>query len=67
MKAIDITEKTIHKAHCDWIRQQANKVKALLQYDDKTIVLNKQIALSSIDTAMNSLEELKLYINQLSI
>lgn len=57
MKATDITEKTIQKAH--------NELKALLQYDDKTVLLNKQRALSGIETAIQPLEELKLYINKL--
>lgn len=60
-----ITERTIQKAHCDWIKAQASEIKALLKYDDKTVLLNKQRALSGIETAMQSLEELRLYINEM--
>lgn len=65
MMAMDITERTIQKANCDWIKAQASEIKALLKYDDKTVLLNKQRALSGIETAMQSLQELKSYINEL--
>lgn len=65
MNAMDITDRTIQKTHCDWVKAQANELKALLKYDDTTFLLNKQRALSGIETAMQSLEELRLYINEL--
>lgn len=65
MKAIEITEKATQKAHCDWIKAQVNELKALLQYDDSTVRLNKQRVLIDIETAMQSLEEIRLYINGL--
>lgn len=65
MKAKEISEKTIQKAHCDWIKAQAGEIKALLQYDNKTVVLNKQRASSGIGTAIQLLEEIRSYINEL--
>lgn len=65
MKVKDVSEKTMQKAHCDWIKAQAVELKALLQYDSKTVMLNKQRALSGIETAIQSLEEIRSYINEL--
>ena len=63
MKATEIKENTINKAHCDWIIDQAKELKALLSYNSESmIVLNRVRALSAIDTAAESLNELKLYI-----
>lgn len=64
MRAKDIS-KDKQKAHCDWIKEQAVELKALLQYDNKTVILNKQRALSGIETAIQSLEEIRSYINEL--
>ena len=58
-----ITERAINKTHCDWIIQQAEELKALFSYEsDRMIDLNKTRALSAIDTAMDSLRELRLYL-----
>lgn len=65
MKTVEITEKATQKAHCDWIKAQVNELKALLQYDDSTIRLNKQRVLSGIETSIQSLEEIRLYIKGL--
>lgn len=65
MKSIEITEKATQKANCDWIKAQVNELKALLQYDDSTVRLNKQRVLSGIETAIQSLEEIRLYIKGL--
>lgn len=65
MQSNGITKRTIQKAHCNWIKAQASELKALLQFDDTTVLLNKQRALSGIETAIQSLEELRLYINEL--
>lgn len=65
MQVEEMTERKIQKAHCDWIKVQASELKALLQYDDTTVLLNKQRALSGIETAIQSLEEVRLYINEL--
>ena len=67
MNATDVPEKAIQKTHCDWVKVQVDEIKALLQHDDKTILLNKQRALSDIETSINSLEEIQLYINELSL
>lgn len=57
MKATEI------KFHCDWIIERAKELKALFAYNsDRMIVFNKVRALSAIDTAMDSLKELKAYI-----
>lgn len=65
MKVIQTTHKTINETRCDWIKEQAMEIKALLQYDDNIVKINKQRALSDIETAIQSLNELKEYINQL--
>lgn len=38
MKATEISEKIIQQMHCDWIKAQAEMLKTLLKYDDKTII-----------------------------
>lgn len=55
----------MQKEHCDWIKAQAVELKALLKYDNETVILNKQGALSGIETAIQSLEEIRSYINEL--
>lgn len=66
IKATEISENTIQKAHCDWIIKQAKELKALLSYDsDKMIAANKTRAISGIETMKNSLSELKLYIEDI--
>ncbi len=66
MKATQINDISINKAHCEWIYKQAEELKALFSYNsDRMIELNKTRALSSIDTAINSLNELKAYIEQI--
>lgn len=63
MNATEIKDVTVNKAHCDWITAQAKELKALFAYNsDRMIALNKGRALSAIDTAVNSLMELKAYI-----
>lgn len=54
------------KTHCAWIIEQSKTLKALFSYGSEEMVkLNKWRALSTIDTATNSLNELKLYIESL--
>ena len=66
MKATQINDISINKAHCEWIYEQAKEIKTLFSYNsDRMIELNKTRALSSIDTAINSLNELKAYIEQI--
>ena len=66
IKAIEIDDITIHKAHCDWIVKQAMELKALFSYNsDRMVELNKSRALADIETINNSLSELKLYIESL--
>lgn len=66
MKATEINDLEIHKAHCDWIVNQAKELKALLSHDSENIVIrNKTRALACIDTMGDSLSELKLYIENL--
>ena len=63
MEATKITEKTINKAHCDWIIEQVRELKALLSYDDpRMIELNRVRALSAIETSENALKELRAFI-----
>ena len=66
MKATEIDDITVHKAHCNWIVRQAMELKALFSYDSERIVeLNKSRALADIETIKNSLSELKLYVESL--
>lgn len=63
MKATEITDTTVNKAQCDWIIEKAKELKALLSYNSESMIAaNKVRALSNIDTMMNSLNELKAYI-----
>lgn len=63
IKATEIKENAVNLAHCDWVVEQAKELKALLAYNSDTMIaLNKVRALSAIDTAMDSLRELKAYI-----
>lgn len=65
MNANAINNKTVNKAHCDWIVMQATELKALIAYGEKTIALNKTRALSAIEIATQSLNELKAYIESI--
>ena len=63
MEAAKISEKAINKAHCDWIIEQARKLKVLLSHDDpRMIELNRVRALSAIETSENALKELRAFI-----
>ncbi len=65
MKATELTDNTINAAHCDWVIHQAKVLKLLLGHNSKQmIVLNRTRALASIETAINSLNELKLFIEE---
>lgn len=63
MKATEITDTTVNKAHCNWIIENANELKALFSYESGSMIeANKARALSSINTMIGSLNELKAYI-----
>lgn len=63
MKATEIKDVTVNKAHCDWIIEKAKELKALISYESESMIAaNKVRALSSIDTMMDSLNELKAYV-----
>lgn len=63
MKATQVKDITVNKAHCDWIIEKAKELKALISYESDSMIAAKKVrALSSIDTMMNSLNELKAYI-----
>lgn len=63
MKAIEMSDFTISKTHCDWIVNQAKELKTLFSYNSEDMVKkNKTRALTDIETIENSLSELKLYI-----
>lgn len=65
MKATEIKNVTVNKAHCDWIIEKTKELKALISYEsDSMIAANKVRSLSSIDTMMDSLNELKAYITE---
>ena len=66
MKATEIDDITIHKAHCDWIVKQATELKALFSHNSERMVeFNKSRALADIETIKNSLSELQLYVESL--
>ena len=66
IKATEIDDITIHKAHCDWIVNQAMELKALFSHNsEKMVELNKSRALADIETMTHSLSELKLYVESL--
>ena len=53
----------LQKLNCNWVDAQVNELKALLSYNSESMVArNKVRALSSIDTAMQSLSEIRAYI-----
>lgn len=64
IKASEITDFTINKAHCDWIIEQVMELKALFGYEsERMIELNNVRAMSAVDTALNSLSKLKHYLS----
>lgn len=66
MKASEITVFAINKSHCDWIVEQVRELKALFAYESERMVeLNKVRAMSAVDTALDSLNELKLYLSNI--
>ena len=66
MKATEIDDIAIRKAHCDWIVKQAMELKALFSHNSERMVeLNKSRALADIETIKNSLSELQLYVENL--
>lgn len=66
MKATEISDITISKAHCDWIVKQAEELKALFSYNSEDMVKkNKTRAMVDIETIKNSLSELKLYVESI--
>ena len=67
VKAVDIPDYTVNMAHCDWVIEKAKELKALLSHQSvKMISANKIRAMADIDTMMDSLNELKLYISDVS-
>lgn len=63
MKATDISNFAIAKAHCDWIKQQATELKKLIDYESIPMLnMNNVRALSAISTMEASLRELKEFI-----
>lgn len=67
MKATEIDDITIHKAHCSWIMKQVKGLKSLFYYNSEDVIVqNKTKALEAIQIIEDSLKELKLYIESLS-
>ena len=65
IKSIEVTDIAIQRTHCDYIVERATELKSLLSYNDGQIIpYNKTRALSSIETMMQSLEELKSFIEK---
>lgn len=63
MKAAEINDITINKAHCDWIVEKAEELKGLFSHNSNSMIeLNKTRALTNIETIKDSLSELELYI-----
>lgn len=66
INARKIDDMTVHKAHCDWMAKNALDLKALFSYKSKEMVeANKNRALADINVIINSLSELRLYIESL--
>lgn len=66
MKATEVNDVVIQKAHCDYIIEQAKELKALFSHNSKSMIkLNKTRALADIEAIRNSLAELELYIKEL--
>ena len=54
------------KKQSDWVAEQALELKALFAYkSDKMIALNKNRALSDIDTMITALNEIKAYVEEM--
>lgn len=61
MKAPEYKDR--NKANCDRVLEQVGELKTLLSYhSEEMIVLNQTRVLSEIDTAMDSLRELRAYV-----
>lgn len=66
MKATHITEMSINKMLCACIYEQSKELLALFSYNSEAMIeLNKTRALSGIEIAINSLNELKAYIESI--
>ena len=66
MKATDITDSTINKAHCDIIIDNIKELKILISDNsEEWLKKGKGFALTNINEVQNSLNELKAYFNQL--
>lgn len=63
VKATDVTDFAINRTRCDNVIEQARELKALLSYNSPTMIENNKLrALSAIDIAISSLNELKAFI-----
>jgi len=52
--------------HCDWILEQTKEIKALLNFKSVEMVrLNRNRAIAAIDSAMESLTDLKKTIEEM--
>lgn len=66
VKDTDIVDLSVNKAHCDWIIDQAKELKALFNFNSKEMIeANKTRALAGIETMINSLSELKLFVEEI--
>lgn len=66
VKVNEISDFTVAKAHCDSVIGEARELKALFSYESKSMVsLNKTRALGCIESAMNSLSELKALVAEM--
>lgn len=65
---MNVNDFTISKNKCDCVIEQATELRALLSYNsDEMIEINKVRALAAINTAMDSLKELKLFVDEVSM
>ena len=66
LKPKEINDLAICRSHCDWILSQATMLKALFYYDSRRmVVLNKTRAMSAIDTMQDSLNELRVAVEEM--
>lgn len=66
-KANEVNEFTIYRTHCDWIWSQAKMLKELFWRDSqpRMVILNKTRALAAIDTMQDSLNELRVAVEEM--
>lgn len=58
-------EKEYLVSQCQWVKMKCRELEALLELETESIACNKTWALTSIETSIDSLKELKEYFEKL--